>query len=76
MASARAVTLQSDEEVKAAVDELLGAFAAPPDAEPDDTGFADEAAPAALKTGERADAAPSADADALWGAPKKKKPKK
>jgi hypothetical protein len=63
--------LETDEAVKAAVDELLGAFAAPEGVEPDDTGFAE--APRALKTGDEGPkTAPSADEDALWGGRRKK----
>ncbi|MCC6333085.1 MAG: hypothetical protein IT380_03740 [Myxococcales bacterium] len=72
MATGRPKTLETAEDVSAAVDELLGAFAAAPDAEPDDTGFDEGAAPPALEDGEKTRTAPSADADALWGAPKKK----
>lgn len=74
MAAAKPRKLDTDEQVKAAVDELLGAFAAPPDAEPDDTGFEEDApAPKPITDGDTRTTAPSADADALWGKPKKKK---
>lgn len=75
MAAARPRSLETAEDVNAAVDELLAAFAAPPDAEPDDTGFDADGPRAKLTDGEKAGTAPSADADALWAAPKKK-PKK
>lgn len=66
--------LESDDDVKAAVDELLGSFAAPQGAEPDDTGFSEELPrpPDAHDTAPHT--APSADAEALWGAKPKKKP--
>ncbi|MCU0699599.1 MAG: hypothetical protein MUC96_24080 [Myxococcaceae bacterium] len=64
-------SLDTDEAVKAAVDELLGAFSAPDGVEPDDTGFGE--APKALKNGDEGPkTAPSADEDALWGARRKK----
>ncbi len=66
--------LETDDDVKAAVDELLGSFAAPDGAEPDDTGFSEEKRQK-LEAGDKAPhTAPSADADALWGAKPKKKP--
>jgi hypothetical protein len=69
MAAARPVSLTSDAEVEAAVDELLGAFAADPGAEPDDTGFVDPARAPMLAPSEGSGPAPSADPDALWSAP-------
>lgn len=66
-------TLDSDDDVKAAVDELLGAFAAPEGVEPDDTGFGDDEAGATLDDGDRQPrSAPSAEVDALWGGGKKR----
>ena len=61
-------SLTTDAEVKAEVDQLLGAFGIVGEAEAD---FAEDAPPA-LKSGERSTPAPSADADALWGGKKKK----
>ena len=65
--------LGTDDEVRAAVDELLGAFAAPAGAQPDDTGFSEEKRrrPPAQDTAPHT--APSADAEALWGVKPKKK---
>lgn len=60
--------LKTDAEVKAEVDGLLGAFGVVGEAEAD---FADGSVPR-VKSGERLDTAPSADADALWGGKKKK----
>ena len=66
-------TLETDAEIQAEVDALLGAFAAPAGVEPDDTGFTEER-PHAVKNGDdAAHVAPSADADALWGSKPKKK---
>ena len=66
--------LETDDDVKAAVDELLGAFAAPKGSEGDDTGFSEEPRQQ-LDAGDKAPhTAPSAEADALWGAKPKKKP--
>ena len=62
-------SLQTDAEVKAAVDSLLGQFGVVGEAEGD---FGD-GAPPVVKTGERADAAPSANVDALWGGAGRKK---
>lgn len=61
-------SLKTDAEVKAEVDQLLGAFGVVGEAEAD---FAAEALPS-LQSGERSTPAPSADADALWGGKKKK----
>jgi len=63
-------SLQSDAEIKAEVDGLLGAFGVVGEADPS---FEDDDRPK-LKSGEKAGTPiPSADADALWGgAPKKK----
>ncbi|MDX2009142.1 MAG: hypothetical protein SFW67_03070 [Myxococcaceae bacterium] len=64
-------SLDTDEAVQAAVEELLGAFAAPAGVEPDDTGFGE--APKTLKNGDEGPkTAPSAEADALWGTRRKK----
>lgn len=72
MAAKKPKTLKTDDEVRSAVDELLGAFAAPEGAEPDDTGFGEDEA-VRLKDGDDAPrTAPSADADALWGGKKKR----
>jgi len=66
--------LETDDDVKAAVDELLGSFAAPKGSEGDDTGFSEEPRQQ-LDAGDKAPhTAPSAEADALWGAKPKKKP--
>jgi hypothetical protein len=66
-------SLKTDEDVQAAVDALLGAFAAPEGAEPDDTAFSD-GTQQRLKDGDDAPrTAPSADADALWGSKPKKR---
>lgn len=62
-------SLTTDAEVKAEVDQLLGAFGVLGEAEPD---FSD-AAPPRLDRGEpKTTPAPSADADALWGGKKKR----
>lgn len=73
MAAKKPKTLESDDDVKAAVDELLGAFAAPEGVEPDDTGFG-EAGAAKLDDGDggKPRGAPSAEVDALWGGKKKR----
>ncbi|MDP2275778.1 MAG: hypothetical protein Q8N23_02975 [Archangium sp.] len=60
-------TLESDAEVKAAVDSLLGQFGVVGEADGD---FDDGALPV-VKNGERADLAPSGEVDALWGGKKK-----
>lgn len=60
--------LKTDAEVKAEVDQLLGAFGVVGEAEAD---FADGPLPV-VKSGERLQPAPSADADALWGGKKKR----
>jgi hypothetical protein len=66
--------LGTDDEVKAAVDELLAAFAAPTGTQPDDTGFSEEKRQRLPARETAAHTAPSADAEALWGSkPKKKK---
>ena len=66
--------LETDDDVKAAVDELLGSFAAPKGSEGDDTGFSEEQRQP-LDAGDKAPhTAPSAEADVLWGAKPKKKP--
>lgn len=67
-------TLETDAEVQAEVDALLGAFAAPAGVEPDDTGFSDERGQKVKDGDDAAHVAPSADADALWGSKPKKKP--
>lgn len=62
--------LETDAEVKGAVDELLGQFGLVAEADGD---FADGATPK-VADGERRDVAPSGEVDALWGgAPRKKK---
>jgi hypothetical protein len=61
--------LTTDAAIKAEVDSLLGTFGVVGEAEGD---FGDDAPPA-VKTGERSDTAPSAEADALWGGGKQKK---
>ncbi|MBL8922264.1 MAG: hypothetical protein JNJ54_25665 [Myxococcaceae bacterium] len=72
MAAKKPKTLETDDDVKAAVDELLGAFAAPEGVEPDDSGFG-EAGEAKLDDGDaRPRGAPSAEIDALWGGKKKR----
>lgn len=71
MAGKKPKKLETDDDVKAAVDELLGAFAAPEGREPDDTGFGDEAA-AKLDDGDSPRTAPSAEVDALWGGKRKR----
>lgn len=65
-------TLKTEEEVKAEVDGLLGAFGVIGEADPS---FDEEGeAPVKLKNGERpAPLPPSAEADALWGGGSKKK---
>lgn len=62
--------LESDADVKAEVDGLLGAFGVVGEADPS---FDDAAPRPKLADGERATPPPSADADALWGARPKKK---
>ena len=74
MAARRPRALATDAEVQAEVDALLGAFAAPAGVEPDDTGFTEERQQKVKDGDDAAHVAPSADADALWGAKPKKKP--
>lgn len=74
MAARKPRALETDAEVQAEVDALLGAFAAPAGIEPDDTGFTEERQLKVKDGDDAAHVAPSADADALWGAKPKKKP--
>ncbi len=60
-------TLETDAEVKAAVDSLLGQFGVVGEAE----GDFDEGALPVVKNGERHQGAPSGEVDALWGGKKK-----
>jgi hypothetical protein len=56
--------LETDAEVKQAVDELLGQFGVVGEAEAD---FAEGGAVPKVADGERRDVVPSGDVDALWG---------
>lgn len=61
--------LQTDDDVKAEVDSLLGQFGVVGEAEAD----FDEGALPKVKNGEHVGPAPSGDVDALWGGGGKKK---
>jgi hypothetical protein len=65
-------SLRTDEEVKAEVDGLLGTFGVVGEADPS---FDDEAQPRVQNGEHVGELPPSADADALWGAPAGKKKK-
>jgi hypothetical protein len=72
MAKAKPKSLETDAAVQAAVDELLGAFAAPEGTDADESGFEESSAPPVRDADPTPRTAPSADADALWGGGRKK----